>query len=145
MATSVVCAYVTHNTVAPHEVTQLFVEMHSAIRGILAEVDAPIAEQEVQKPAISPHKSIHEDYLVCLEDGKKFKSLKLHLASQFGMTPEEYRKKWNLPDDYPMVAPGYSAVRSAVAKEIGLGRKAGKKLPPKVDDPSKPSLTLLKK
>jgi len=85
--------------------------------------DAAREMQEPQKPAITVKKSITPDYLICLEDGKKFKSLKRHLRSQYGMSPDDYRKKWGLSADYPMVAPNYATSRSAMAKEMGLGRR----------------------
>ena len=81
---------------------------------------APVVEE--QKPAVTVRKSITDDYLICLEDGKKFKSLKRHLRSKYNMSPEEYREKWNLPHDYPMVAPAYARERSRLAKEMGLGQ-----------------------
>lgn len=90
------------------------------------EASAPAQQpMEEQKPAVNPKKSVFDDYLICLEDGKKFKSLKRHLSSHFGLTPEEYRAKWKLAPDYPMVAPNYSAARSGLAKQMGLGRKKG--------------------
>lgn len=78
---------------------------------------------EAQKPAANPKRSVHDDHIVCLEDGKKFKSLKRHLMTHHALSPDEYRAKWGLPSDYPMVAPSYSASRSALAKTMGLGRK----------------------
>jgi len=88
-------------------------------------VEAPVVEK--QKPAVNPKKSIHDDYLICLEDGKKFKSLKRHLMTHYGLTPEEYREKWGLDANYPMVAPSYAEARSELAKKMGLGRKRGKR------------------
>jgi predicted transcriptional regulator len=82
------------------------------------------AIEEPQKPAVNPKRSVHDDHIVCLEDGKRFKSLKRHLSTHYGLTPDEYRAKWGLPADYPMVAPAYAAARSALAKKMGLGRKA---------------------
>ncbi len=79
--------------------------------------------QDKQKPAVNPKKSVHDDYIVCLEDGKKFKSLKRHLMTHYSMTPEQYREKWGLDSSYPMVAPNYAAARSQLAKSMGLGRK----------------------
>ncbi len=78
---------------------------------------------EPAKPAVSPKKSVFPDYIICLEDGKKFKSLKRHLRTQYNMSPEQYREKWGLPAEYPMVAPNYAAARSRLAKEMGLGQK----------------------
>ena len=102
--------------------------MHQAFAGLGAS-PAPI-ELEAAKPAVSVRKSITPDFLICLEDGRKFKSLKRHL-SQLGLTPDEYRTKWNLPRDYPMVAPNYSASRSALAPSLGLGRKQAAPTPAK--------------
>ena len=82
--------------------------------------------QEKPRPAVNPKRSVTDDYIICLEDGQKFKSLKRHLMSHYGMTPEEYREKWGLAADYPMVAPAYAAQRSKLAREMGLGRKRGK-------------------
>ena len=81
------------------------------------------ASAEKQKPAVNPKRSVHDDYIVCLEDGKKFKSLKRHLMTHYNLTPEEYREKWGLDANYPMVAPNYAAARSQLAKKMGLGRK----------------------
>jgi predicted transcriptional regulator len=91
----------------------------------LSQVDVEIVEEPVepQKPAISIKKSITPDFIICLEDGKKFKSLKRHLRTQYDMTPEEYREKWGLPSDYPMVAPNYAVARSALAKQMGLDQQ----------------------
>jgi predicted transcriptional regulator len=95
----------------------------------LSQVDVEIVEEPVepQKPAISIKKSITPDFIICLEDGKKFKSLKRHLRTQYDMTPEEYREKWGLPSDYPMVAPNYAVARSALAKQMGLGQQRRKR------------------
>lgn len=117
---AVVSAFVTKNNVSASDLPKLIAEVHQAFAGLGA--PAAPAEIETAKPAVSVRKSITPDFLICLEDGRKFKSLKRHL-SQLGLTPDEYRAKWNLPKDYPMVAPNYSASRSALAKSIGLGRK----------------------
>jgi predicted transcriptional regulator len=97
----------------------------SELPGLIAE--APVAAEK-PKPPVPVRKSVQNDYIICLEDGQKFKSLKRHLMTHYGMTPEEYREKWDLPADYPMVAPAYAEARSRLAKEMGLGqrRKAGK-------------------
>jgi predicted transcriptional regulator len=95
--------------------------VHAALGRVGGASEQPAVEK--QKPAVNPKKSIHDDYIICLEDGKKFKSLKRHLMTHHGMTPDEYRAKWNLPSDYPMVAPAYAAARSALATKMGLGRK----------------------
>ena len=99
-------------------------EVHTALNGLQSmEVPEPVEEL---KPAVPLRKSVAPDYIICLEDGKKFKSLKRHLRTHYNMSPEEYRDKWGLPADYPMVAPNYSATRSRLAKDNGLGRKADK-------------------
>lgn len=117
--TEIVKSYVGRSSVSINDLPNLIKRVHSA----LLQLGTPVAEPE-EKPtaAVSIKKSVTPDYLICLDDGKKFKSLKRHL-SQLGMTPDEYRTKWGLPSDYPMVAPAYAAARSAIAKELGLGRK----------------------
>ncbi len=109
-----------NNPVPVSELANLIADVHAALGRVGGTVEAPPAEK--QKPAVNPKKSIHDEYLVCLEDGKKFKSLKRHLSVHFGLTPDEYRQKWDLPADYPMVAPNYAAQRSRLAKQSGLGR-----------------------
>ncbi|WP_075995824.1 MucR family transcriptional regulator [Salaquimonas pukyongi] len=123
LTADVVSAYVGNNPVSTTELPVLISEVHKALRGVAAIAAAPPAPE--LKPAVNPKKSVFRDYIVCLEDGKKFKSLKRHLRSHFDMSPEEYREKWGLAPDYPMVAPAYSERRSALAKEKGLGRKKG--------------------
>lgn len=128
LTSEIVSAYVANNSVPVAELSSLIESVHQALSRIAmprsndAQLDA--------KPAVNPKKSVFEDYIVCLDDGKKFKSLKRHLHL-LGMTPDEYRQKWNLPSDYPMVAPGYARQRSELAKAIGLGQKrsANKKRP----------------
>ncbi|HTJ58253.1 MAG TPA: MucR family transcriptional regulator [Devosiaceae bacterium] len=117
----IVAAYVSHNALSATDLPRLITDVFSAIK----DLGTPVApEPAVQPtPAVSVRKSITPDYLICLDDGKKFKSLRRHLAA-LGMTPEQYREKWGLPPDYPMVAPNYSSTRSAMAKSFGLGRKA---------------------
>ncbi|MHA6298756.1 Ros/MucR family transcriptional regulator [Devosia sp. CAU 1758] len=123
LSTEIVSAYVSHNAVSPGDLPKLIAEVHGALRALHAnEVPAPVEEL---KPAVPIRKSVANDYIICLEDGKKFKSLKRHLRTHFSLSPEEYREKWGLPADYPMVAPSYSATRSKLAKDNGLGRKAG--------------------
>ena len=122
-AAGITAAYVRHNALSATDLPTLLKSVHSALLG-LYKVTAPVASLEAQAPAVSIKKSITPEYLICLEDGLKFKSLKRHLRTDFGLTPDQYRAKWNLPSDYPMVAPAYSARRSALAKSIGLGRKA---------------------
>ena len=96
-------------------------DVHAAIVRVAS--GAAVAVPEPVKPAVAPKKSITNDYIVCLEDGRKFKSLKRHLRTQYNLSPEQYREKWNLPPDYPMVAPAYAKARSALAKQMGLGQQ----------------------
>ena len=103
------------------DLPNLIADVHNALARIGATVEEAPAEK--QKPAVNPKRSVHDDYIICLEDGKKFKSLKRHLMTHYGMTPEQYREKWGLDASYPMVAPNYAAARSQLAKEMGLGRK----------------------
>ena len=122
LSAEIVCAYVSHNALSQTDLTKLIAEVHTALRGLgSTEVQAPVEEL---KPAVPVKKSVAPDHIVCLEDGKKFKSLKRHLRTHYNLSPEEYREKWGLPADYPMVAPNYSATRSRLAKDNGLGRKA---------------------
>lgn len=118
LATDIISAYVSKNPVQSTELSGLITEVH----GTLLTLGQQGIATSPQKPAISIKKSITDDFLICLEDGKKFKSLKRHLRSKYNMTPEEYREKWGLPYDYPMVAPNYAKRRSELAKEMGLGR-----------------------
>ncbi len=120
LTADIVAAYVSNNPVPASELATLITNLHSAI-ALLGTKKAEASHASLI-PAVNPKKSVHDDYIICLEDGKKFKSLKRHLSTHHGMTPEEYRAKWNLPADYPMVAPGYSAIRSQLAKDLGLGR-----------------------
>jgi predicted transcriptional regulator len=125
LSTEIVCAYVSHNALSPTDLPKLIAEVHSALNGLhSSEIPEPVEEL---KPAVPVRKSVAPDYIICLEDGKKFKSLKRHLRTHYNMSPEEYRDKWGLPADYPMVAPNYSATRSRLAKDNGLGRKAAAK------------------
>ena len=124
LSTEIVSAYVSHNALSVTDLPKLIADVHMALKG-LKSTTAPEPSEEL-KPAVPVRKSIAADYLICLEDGKKFKSLKRHLRTHYDMSPEEYREKWGLPADYPMVAPNYSATRSRLAKDNGLGRKAGK-------------------
>lgn len=125
MAADIVSAFVSANQVAPQDIPGLIRTVHAA----LLEVSGarPVAEP-VLEPAISVKKSVTPDFIICLEDGKKFKSLKRHLRTRYGMSPDEYRTKWGLPHDYPMVAPNYAQHRSQLAKQIGLGKqRSGKR------------------
>ena len=124
MVTEIVSAHLSNNTVPVGDIPRLIHEVYGALTG-LGQVPAKSAER--LEPAISVKKSVTADFIVCLEDGKKLKMLKRHLRTSYGLTPEEYRQKWGLPADYPMVAPNYAAQRSAFAKKIGLGRTGGKR------------------
>lgn len=136
LAGKIVSAFVSNNTVHVGDLPQLIAMVHSSLKNI----SAPQAEPAppAQAPAVPIRKSITDDYLVCLEDGKRFKSLKRHLQQAFGLTPDEYRSKWGLARDYPMVAPGYAAKRSQLAKESGLGSDRRKRAPaaPAADVPA---------
>ncbi len=121
LAAEIVSAYVSNNPVAAGQLPELITSTFQCVSSLAESASMP--EPEPQEPAVSIKKSIREDHLVCLEDGKKFKSLKRHLMSHHGLTPDEYRAKWDLKSDYPMVAPAYAKRRSTLAKEIGLGRK----------------------
>lgn len=122
LAAEVVSAFVGHNSLPVSELPSLISSVHAALVKISSNSPQPVAvEQEVLTPAVPVRKSITPEYIVCLDDGRKFKSLKRHLAS-LGMSPDQYRAKWSLPADYPMVASNYAATRSALAKKIGLGQ-----------------------
>ena len=123
LSADIVSAYVSHNAVSPSDLTRLIADVHGALRALRSN-EAPAVVEDL-KPAVPVRKSVAADYIICLEDGKKFKSLKRHLRTHYNLSPEEYREKWGLPADYPMVAPSYSATRSKLAKDNGLGRKAG--------------------
>lgn len=120
MAAGIVSSYVSNNTVQPSEIPALIAQVHAALLRVATGGDAPV---EAARPAVSVKKSMTPEYLVCLEDGKRFKSLKRHLRSQYNMSPEQYRKKWGLPPDYPMVAPNYAVTRSQLARKMGLGQQ----------------------
>jgi predicted transcriptional regulator len=124
LTADVVSAYVSNNPVPVGELSKLIADVYTALGQVNGAAPAEIVEP--QKPAVPIKKSVTPDYIVSLEDGKQFKSLKRHLKTSYGMTPDEYRAKWNLPSDYPMVAPNYAAARSELAKSIGLGRKPAK-------------------
>ena len=124
MTTDVVAAYVSNNTLPTGQLADVISAVYTSLRGLEGRASEP--RQEPLKPAVPVRKSITPDYLVCLEDGKKLKMLKRHLRSTYNMTPDEYRSKWALPPDYPMVAPNYAEQRSAFAKKIGLGRTSSR-------------------
>jgi predicted transcriptional regulator len=121
LTAEIVSAYVSNNTVAAGDIPSLINQVHAA----LSRVSGGSAEMPAEplKPAVSLKRSITPEHIVCLEDGKKFKSLKRHLRTQYNMTPEQYREKWGLSADYPMVAPNYAAARSQLAKQMGLGQQ----------------------
>jgi predicted transcriptional regulator len=125
LTAEIVAAYVGKNTVAQTELPKLIGEVHRALSGTISQ---PSAREEPgdAKPAVTVKKSLTPDYLICLEDGKKFKSLKRHLRSHYNLSPEQYREKWGLPADYPMVAPNYAQARSRLAKRMGLGQRKGR-------------------
>ena len=121
LTAKIVSAYVSNNTVQAGDLPSLINQVHAALARVSGKSgDAPA---EPLKPAVSIKKSITPEYIICLEDGKKFKSLKRHLRTQYNMTPEQYRDKWDLNADYPMVAPNYAAARSQLAKQMGLGQQ----------------------
>jgi predicted transcriptional regulator len=119
MTADVVAAYVSNNALPTQQLAEIISTVYASLRSLDADADA---KNEPLKPAVTIRKSITPEYLICLEDGKKLKMLKRHLRSTYAMTPDDYRAKWGLPADYPMVAPNYAAQRSAFAKKIGLGR-----------------------
>jgi predicted transcriptional regulator len=121
LTASIVSAYVSNNSVAASDIPALINQVHAAL--LRVSTGQGDAQSEPLKPAVAVKRSITPDYIVCLEDGKKFKSLKRHLRTQYNMTPEQYREKWSLPPDYPMVAPNYAAARSNLAKQMGLGQQ----------------------
>ena len=123
LTTEIVSAYVAHNAVPTSDLQTLIKTVHAALDRMQSG-PAPEPVVEAQQPAVPIKKSVTEDFIVCLEDGRKFKSLKRHLQSAYGLSPDQYRAKWGLPRDYPMVAPAYASKRSELARKIGLGRKA---------------------
>lgn len=129
MAVDVVAAYVSKNPLPAGQIPEIIHTVYASLSTL--ENGAPEVKAEAPRPAVAVRKSVTPDYIVCLEDGKKLKMLKRHLRTTYNMTPDEYRAKWGLAPDYPMVAPNYAAQRSAFAKKIGLGRKAGDVVPEK--------------
>ncbi|MEM7639949.1 MAG: MucR family transcriptional regulator [Pseudomonadota bacterium] len=117
-ASDIVSAYVSNNPMQSAELPELIRDIHATLNAL----DSANGAMAALEPAVPIKKSITDDFLICLEDGKKFKSLKRHLRSKYGLSPEQYREKWGLPYDYPMVAPSYARKRSALAKEMGLGK-----------------------
>ncbi len=133
--TRIVAAHVANNPIAAAELPDLIATVHQTLAILGPEEPAP-----KPKPAVPIKQSVKPEYIVCLDDGKKLKMLKRHLKTAYNMTPDDYRKRWGLPRDYPMVAPNYAKQRSALAKKIGLGRKPGTKAkkPSKAMRPTKP-------
>ena len=128
MTAEVVSAYVSNNTLATGQLGDVIQSVYNSLRGLEGHVAEPPAEP--LRPAVPIRKSVTPEFLICLEDGKKFKSLKRHLRTKYNMSPEEYRAKWGLPKDYPMVAPNYAKARSDLAKQMGLGQ-GGRQAPRK--------------
>ncbi|HVV94687.1 MAG TPA: MucR family transcriptional regulator [Hyphomicrobiales bacterium] len=124
LAAEVVSAYVSNNSVGAADLPALIKDVHAALKRVASGAQENTAQP--QTPAVPIRRSITPDYIVCLEDGKKFKSLKRHLRTRYNMTPQEYREKWGLPADYPMVAPNYASARSELAKKMGLGQQRRK-------------------
>ena len=121
MTADIVSAYVGNNSVSTTELPSLIAAVHRALSGV-STTQPEAAPEAPKEPAVPVKKSIAPDFLICLEDGRKFKSLKRHLRTKYNMSPEEYRAKWSLPKDYPMVAPNYAKARSDLAKQMGLGQ-----------------------
>src|SRR3982750_2497044 len=121
LTAKIVSAYVSKNEIGARDLPHLINETHAALSR--ATGNPPVPEREELRPRVPVKKSVMPDHIVCLEDGKKFKSLKRHLRTQYNMTPEQYREKWGLPPDYPMLAPNYAVARSQLAKEMGLGQQ----------------------
>ena len=128
LATEIVSAFVANNKVAVGDLSKLIGDVHAALQQTTT--GAQKAEEKPLEPAVSIRRSVQPDHIVCLEDGKKFKSLKRHLMTDHGLTPQDYRQKWGLPRDYPMVAPNYAAARSELAKQMGLGQSRRKAAEP---------------
>ena len=124
LTSDIVAAHVSNNSVSVDDVSTLIANVYGALASL---GQASVAEEKLPEPAVSVRASIKPDYIVCLEDGKKLKMLKRHLMTHYNLTPEQYRARWNLPADYPMVAPNYAEKRRDLAKKIGLGRKPGQK------------------
>jgi len=126
LTADIVSAYVSKNECGSANLPEIIANVHAALARVGGDKGEPIIVDK-PRPAVNPKKSVTDDYIICLEDGKKFKSLKRHLMTHYGITPEQYREKWDLEPDYPMVAPNYAQARSNLAREMGLGRKAKNK------------------
>jgi predicted transcriptional regulator len=123
LTAGLVAAYVSKNALRPADLPALIDNVHAALVSLDTNKEEPAIPAVKQEPAVNPKKSVTPDYIICLEDGKKFKSIKRHLMNKFGLTPQQYREKWDLGPNYPMVAANYAALRSKLARKIGLGRK----------------------
>lgn len=121
LTTEIVASHLSNNSVPAAEIPSLIERIYKTLSGLGGDAPAPVGNSERPQPAVPIRKSVMPDYLVCLEDGKKLKMLKRHLKTAYSMTPEQYRERWGLPADYPMVAPNYAKTRSKLAKDIGLG------------------------
>ena len=124
LTAGIISAYVSNNTVVASDLPAIIGDVHEALSKAALRIGP--GEREELRPAVALKKSVTPDHIVCLEDGKKFKSLKRHLRTHYNLSPEEYREKWGLPHDYPMVAPNYAAARSQLAKQMGLGTRREK-------------------
>ena len=120
LTAKIVAAHVSNNTVAVEDLAKLIQDVHASLKTI----ETPKTQPERPQPAVPIRRSVTPDFIICLEDGKKLKMLKRHLKTAYNMTPEQYRERWGLPADYPMVAPNYAAQRSKLAKQIGLGTRS---------------------
>ncbi len=127
LTAKIVSAFVSHNSTLAADIPALIAQVHAALLRAANGGGEAVVAAEPARPAVSVKKSMTPDYLVCLEDGKRFKSLKRHLRSRYNMSPEQYRAKWGLPDDYPMVAPNYAVARSQLARKMGLGQQRRRK------------------
>jgi predicted transcriptional regulator len=134
LAADIVSAYLSKNSLPVSELPALINDVHAALVTVAGGTAEPAGE--ARKPAVSIRRSITPDYIICLDDGKKFKSLKRHLRTLYDLTPEQYRERWGLPPDYPMVAPNYAKARSELAKEMGLGEQRRKRRSGAADRPS---------
>lgn len=123
LTTEIVSSYLRNQHLPRDQVPALIKDVHATLFGLAAPTGDAMAEVAPRAPAVNPKKSVQDDFIVCLEDGKKFKSLKRHLMTSYGLTPDQYRARWGLDASYPMVAPNYAATRSQLAKDMGLGRK----------------------
>ena len=126
-ACDIIIAFLSKNSVAPEDVPGLITSVHATLSRLFGPGAQSAAAGSATRPALNIHETVTPDYIVCLEDGKRLQTLKRYIGGRYGLSPEQYRQKWNLPDDYPMVAPNYAKRRSQIAKKMGLGRKPAKK------------------